>query len=347
MLNFGRVINTVQRNCHISDSQYAGNYTMCVFLLKMREYYRWEHEISFAHALPRNEVGSWLVEREQAWERIENDDFADLPLETGSVDPFDNERANNELIPHGYVYSAGYGLFNKPLFFLGHLNRQEHRDGVNVLVSTCEYARDLVAPPAMALGDTVFVRQDAMRRFIWEKLEEWRWNKRDDVPMARAARCYDPGIDAEALLDLMTENETESAILHEVGEVKAGELVGDTWEEMLSSFPRCKAEFVARAVRDHLADCLSTLPALIEADNEAALHFYFANLTGLRKELFPTAMEAYRHYASSGDVKPLMDVAQRGQDHWHGVATSIVEDFRNKGDRARPAIESVLCRGTL
>jgi hypothetical protein len=45
MLNLGQVVATVQKNCHISDAQYAGDYTLCIFLLKMREFYRWENQI--------------------------------------------------------------------------------------------------------------------------------------------------------------------------------------------------------------------------------------------------------------------------------------------------------------
>ena len=34
------LIQTVQRNCHIADARHAGDYTLCVYLLKMREFYR-------------------------------------------------------------------------------------------------------------------------------------------------------------------------------------------------------------------------------------------------------------------------------------------------------------------
>ena len=30
------------------------------------------------------------------------------------IDPFDSDTINQALIPQGYVYSSGYGLFNKP-----------------------------------------------------------------------------------------------------------------------------------------------------------------------------------------------------------------------------------------
>jgi len=36
---------TVQRNCHISDARHAGQHSLCIFLLKMREYYRRESGI--------------------------------------------------------------------------------------------------------------------------------------------------------------------------------------------------------------------------------------------------------------------------------------------------------------
>ncbi len=60
---------------------------------------------------------------EPAWDRIEADAFPPLPLAGGELDPFDANAANDELLPQGFVYSAGYGRFQKPLFFLGRLLR--------------------------------------------------------------------------------------------------------------------------------------------------------------------------------------------------------------------------------
>ena len=47
MRNFPQLAETVQRNCDISDARHAGEYGLCTFLLKMREYYRWENELPF------------------------------------------------------------------------------------------------------------------------------------------------------------------------------------------------------------------------------------------------------------------------------------------------------------
>ena len=61
MLNLGQIVATVQRNCHISDAHYAGDFTLCIFLLKMREFYRWENELPFTRVLPKDQVGEWLT----------------------------------------------------------------------------------------------------------------------------------------------------------------------------------------------------------------------------------------------------------------------------------------------
>ena len=50
-------IKTVQHNCHIADALYAGDYTLCVYLLKMREMYRWEQGIDFNKMLTTDDVG--------------------------------------------------------------------------------------------------------------------------------------------------------------------------------------------------------------------------------------------------------------------------------------------------
>ena len=58
--NLPQLTTAVQRNCDISDARHAGDYGLCTFLLKMREYYRWENELPFSHPLPRTDLGEWL-----------------------------------------------------------------------------------------------------------------------------------------------------------------------------------------------------------------------------------------------------------------------------------------------
>ena len=289
MRNLPQLASVVQRNCDISDARHAGDYGLCTFLLKMREYYRWENELPFTQALPKDELGDWLTTREQAWNHIEADEFAPLPLARGELDPFEADAANRELLPQGCVYSAGYGRYQKPMFFLGRLLRVEERSGFTILISSCEYARELAAPPAMLQGRTIFLRLESVRRYLWEKIEEWQWRKQDNA-MARALASYDFITDTEVALQLS----------------------------------RTRGEPVARAVRDLLADCLSTLPALLERANFAALHFYFATFDAPRRELFPQALEAYEHFLRSGAPDRLWQVVREGKERWLECARGLL-----------------------
>ena len=323
MRNLRRLESAVQRNCDISDARHAGDYGLCTFLLKMREYYRWEQELPFTRSLPKDELGDWLSAREQAWNRIEADEFMPLPLARGELDPFDADAANRELLPQGCVYSAGYGRYRKPMFFLGRLLRVEERAGFTILISSSEYARELAAPPAMLQGRTIYLRLESVRRYLWEKIEEWQWRKQDNA-MARALASYDFIADTEAALQRMADNEMETMILHEVGEAMAGELLGAPWREMALSASRTRSEPVVRAVRDLLADCLSTLPGLLERGNLPALHFYFATFDAPRRQLFPEALDAYEHYLRVGVLDRLGEVARDGRERWLATARELL-----------------------
>lgn len=321
--NLAQLTSAVQRNCDISDARHAGDYGLCTFLLKMREYYRWECELPFSRAVPKDELGDWLKAREQQWDGIASEEFAPVPLARGELDPFDAETVNRELLPQGCVYSAGVGRFAKPMFFLGRLLRVEERDGLTILVSSCEYARELAAPPAMLQGRTVFLRMESVRRFLWERIEEWQWHRQDNA-MARALAPYDFVADTEAALQRMADNEMESMILHEVGEAMADELLGDAWRDMTMSVARTRGEPLARAVRDLLADCLSTLPALLRRANLPALHFYFAAFDAPRRQLFPQAWEAYEHFVRRGDMRPLWQAVHEGRERWLATARGLL-----------------------
>ena len=349
MLDLKTLTATVQKNCHISDAQYAGQYTLCIYLLKMREYYRWEMTIPQSHALPKEAIGSWLSERESYWDELSSQSFSPLTIGEHEFEPFDCEAINALLNPLGYVYSGGIGVFQKPYFFLGKLEQKSVHNDITLLVSAKEYARDLVAPPAMLLGDTVFIRTECLRRMIWERIEEWRLKKQPDTAMARALACYssllptdDHGL--EALLDQMTDNERDAVLLHEIGEAQAQPLLGADWEKLLAALPpRAIAGLIVRAVRDHLADSLSTLPALIESQNHASLHFYFANLNGLRRELYPEALQAYQSWVDSGNLATLEQLCQQAQQRWLALAQHILELYsaENDIDTLATAIENL------
>jgi len=332
----------VQRNCTIADARHARDMTMCTFLLEMREYYRWEMEIPYGARLPKDELGDWLNARESLWDTVEVEDFAPLPLNESGVNPFDANDINRTLIPMGLVYSSGLGHFRKPHFVLAELKRAEIRDGVQVLVAGCEYARDLIAPPAAMRDGAIFLRMDAVRRLLWNKYEEWQW-KEKDTALGRAFAHYDFERDIENGLDRMAEAESEAMILHEIGEARAESLLGEDWNAMLGQLTSRHAELLVRAVRDHLADCMVTLPILLEREASGSLHFYLANLSGLRRSLFPALPQAYDNWLRSRDTAKLASVVAAARAHWLDAAQQLTATYHCDPEEGNAKLNALAC----
>ena len=140
-------------------------------------------------------------------------------------------------------------------------------------------------------------------------------------------RCYHFDEHPEEALNQMTDNELDSTVLHEIGEIKASELLPD-WSEMMSDITFTQAEIIARAVRDHLADSLSTLPKLLDDNNEASVHFYFSNLTAMRKVIFPTLVSAYDTWINNHDISALQNAVNSSTEHWTTVAQTLLSLHR-------------------
>ena len=300
---------------------------MCIYLLKMREYFRWEKSYGFRDKLAEREVGDWLTQREHFWQTIEDEPFTDLPIDGKNYDPFDSEAVNALLNPYGLVYSGGLGNKCTPHFFLGKLGHREKQSDFTVLISENEYARDLTAPPAMALGDTIFIRRESLRRMIWEKIEEWQWHKLESA-MSRAMQGFNFEDNAEAALDDITDTVIDSVLLHEKGEVLAANRLGPEWEQMLVDLPRSQTEIMMRAVRDHLADSLTTLPGLVNKGRDASLHFYFANLPNMHKNLFPALIRAYESWVTKGKREVIEELIPASQAHWGGLSNQLLDIYR-------------------
>jgi Family of unknown function (DUF6866) C-terminal domain/Family of unknown function (DUF6866) N-terminal domain len=339
-MDIPQLINNVQLNCHISDAQHAGNYTLCVYLLKMREFYRWEHQYTFSEKLSTDDIGNWLTGREALWESIQNENFHLLQIAASEHDPFDSQTINQKLFTQNLVYSGGYGVKGKPHFFLADLEKKQNINNYTIYICGKEYARDLTSPPAMSQHETIYIRRESFKRLIWERTDEWRWNKPENA-MAKAIRCYDFDNDLENALSEMTNNELDAAVLHEIGEIQAGEkLTG--WQQMMSDITFSQAEIMARAVRDHYADTLHTLPTLIENNNHASIHFYFANLTNMRKHIFPSLMNAYNRWCENKNINTIKQTVATSVDHWQDIALQILALHQHDAKQCSVRIETLI-----
>ena len=338
MREFQKTIEAVQTNCHIADARHAREMSMCNYLLGMRELYIWEHEFPPTRPLLKTDLSQWLVQREMFWEDLEEQDYRRIPIANSEYDPFDIVEINKVLEFYGLVYGGGLGRWGKPHFFLGQLLRSEIIQGLTLRVSGCEYARDITASPAALREGMLFLRTDALQRWLAEKIEIWSVHEADGALKA-ALDCYGKGGDTTTLLSRMAEQESEVLILHEIGEAMAEPMLGPVWREMLFSFNSRRVIFLSRSVRDNLADCLSTLPALISRGQTCSVHFYFANLDGLRRTLFPQLVAAYEHWRDAGDTGKLLLAVEAGRIHWQLVANKLLDTWQSDPQGSEASID--------
>lgn len=336
------ICQSVQHNCHIADARHAEDYTMCTYLLKMREYFRWEQNLGCQSAIPKEALGDWLSEREGLWEDMLEAEYRSIDINGQLFEPFDTEGINSALASHGLVYSAGLTGGARAHFFLGQLLLREAGDGQLVLyMSGDELARCLNAPPAMTSENSIFLRQQSMRRYLWEKYETWAWSRPDNA-LGRALACYPFDTSPDKALDAMTENEMPLVKAHEMGEHEAGKLLGGAWNQMLLDLGYSQAELMARAVRDHLADCLCSLPLLAQQNHAPAIHFFMGNLSGMRRLLFPALQLAYEQWMDNGATDGFTGIADNGKLHWLALAQDMMTLHARKGPMAAESIKQLV-----
>jgi hypothetical protein len=333
-----RLVDAVQANCHIADASHAADLTLCIYLLQMREFFRWEQGIAPMQPLPRDELGAWIARREALWESVEGSTFAPLQVLGCNFDPFDAAAVNAALRPFGLVYGAGYTAPGRACFLLGELQRAEARDGLDLLVSGCEHARGLAAPPAVLAGSTVLLRQESVARWVWEKFEAWTL-KRQPGAFRAALDAHGFGAMGSVAVERLIDAEAETLILHELGEHRAGRLLGPEWHDLRARAPR-RTDLWLRSMRDHLADCLVTLPTLLARRADASIHFWFSNLEGVRAELFPQLALAYAAWVAGDGGAALRDATSAGTAHWGRACLAVLRLHRAGGPDAASCIDA-------
>ncbi len=235
MTEFDQLQKSIQKNCDLVDAENAQNYGLCVYLLKMREYYRWRNKISLTADVTNTEIHSWIADQEEYWEDIQGDDFENIIIGKQSFSPFEVEKINKLLISQELIYSGGLGYCNIPMFFLGKLEKQEERQGFSVFISSDELSRGLFGPPAFLYDKTIFIRKEALKDWIWARFEEWNYTRRDNT-LKKAFSFYSFENDEKKALIDMTNQELETLILHETGEGLLGLELGGEWKKMLVDF---------------------------------------------------------------------------------------------------------------
>jgi len=342
LVGMDRLVDAVQTNCHIADATQATDLSLCIYLLQMREFYRWEQGAEPQASLPREELGAWLADREALWASLEGREFGPIPVLGDSLDPFDTAGINARLRPHGLVYGAGLLAPGRVSFFLGDLETRAPHDEVEVLVSGCEHARGLSAPPAALAGATVLLRRESLQRWLWEKYEAWSLKSQEGAFKATLDAYGLARVGPVAAVNDMAREQAETLILHELGEFEAGQLLGPGWHDLRGTLASRRADLHLRAVRDHLADCLVTLPTLLKQDAAASMHFWFSNFEGVRAVLFPRLAQAYTAWCAGDGGAALREATAAGALHWLHQCRQLCSLHRPHGDAASAAVQALL-----
>jgi hypothetical protein len=111
---------------------------------------------------------------------------------------------------------------------------------------------------------------------------------------------------------------------------------------LLSTIDGVKTELCVRAVRDHLADCLMTLPCLLNRDDPASIHLYFANLRGMRRELFPRLVAGYDRWLGNGAPRELGELLPGARAHWQRIADAMLAVFDDEPEDLDAAIDELV-----
>ena len=318
-----KLIETVQHNSDVADARFAGDDTLCIYLLKMREYYRWRIGASINEPLDSEQLGSWIQQQEIRWDEMESQDFRSIRLGDQTFDRFDNRGINEVLNPLGLVYSGGLGRRSQPIFFLAQLESMESTANCSVLISGKELARNIAAPPGMSHSGYIYVRRDALRRYLATQIEEWKLTRKEGA-VAKVMAHYGFDHAPDSALETLLECEQENIILHEVGERIAEDLIGEGWRSVIKNIENPIHELKIRAIRDNLADCVTSLPAFLSLSDQISLDFYYANMSPLRRDMFPSFCAAYQSANCRGDFQVLAKVIVQGRKHWLKVSRKLV-----------------------
>jgi hypothetical protein len=351
MLNINEIAARVKHNCNISDARFWGLYSPCGLLLRMRDLYRAEHNLSPVDPVDHKKVGRWIDKREELWGEMEHKEFTHIPVNGKSFSPFSINEINSELSKQGYVYAAGYGNMMKPAFMLARLSRTYSFGRYRVFIAGRELARDLATTPAMTRGHTIITRDEVMLYFFHDRYEDIN-TKNCGSALSRAFAEY--GISRNIhkrvskkgfgeLFSDMVREETDAFVYHEVGEISQRRTLGKWWKELLTDFPYSRAELFLRNLKDTLADTCNTgmLSHIIEKRKTGSLHFYVALLKGFRKNIMPDLIPAYNEHILTGNWDIIEEARKTGHKNARQIALKL-RDLYDKGLATPQMIEEHL-----
>ncbi len=164
-MNAEKLGKVVQFNNKVSDSENWGHIA-CDFFLKMREYYRWEKGMSPLQSIENEDFAEWLSKKQREWNKFHSLKYKKI----NNNEPWSNKIVE-EILNYGYAY--GYKkVFPRYSFFLAEIDKEYVKEGFKIYITGREVSRDIIAPKAILIGDKMFIRKEAIERYIYVKKEE-------------------------------------------------------------------------------------------------------------------------------------------------------------------------------
>jgi hypothetical protein len=327
MFDLDPIITQVQENCGISDSRYAGIYSICGLALRLRDLYKWDTGLEPWVERDSSEILEWIGKKEQKWDELAEKDFGEITILGHRYDPFDTKSINAVLGCYGLFYGAGYAHSMKPTFFLSPIENKKEVDGHSIYILGRELARDLFTTPALSQEDCVLVRQKSAMVFLWDKIQYIKASGRHALNFALEAHGLSDNYPnmLHAYMETITTAETGTFIYHELGEIRDTVFNREIWREIIAAFPHTPTELLARTVKDLLADTneYGTLRYIIREQKTTSLAFYVAFLETLPKKLFPEIIDAFLEFTERYNWDVIEQATLTGYDRARKYAEAI------------------------
>ena len=336
MLNTDEISRQVLHNCNISDANNAGLYSICGLALRLRDLYKWEQGLPPWEERDSSEVLEWIEVKENQWDKCIDNEFSDISIDGKTYDPFDTIGINAVLEPHNFFYGAGFARGLKPTFFLATIEEKSKINETTVYTLDRELARDLLTIPALSQDDNVILRQDSAKLYLWDSIFYIKKSSRPALSFALEScglKDHQPQALRSCLAGIL-EAQKETYIYHEIGEIHDTVFERNLWREIIAAFPFSPVEYLARAVKDLLADTneYGTLQHIISQRNSAALAFYVAFLDGLPKEFFPELPASFQQFAQTGKWSIIEQAVSSGY-RTAAKHAELIMDLYRKGVR--------------
>jgi hypothetical protein len=324
-LELEKLKSSVRFNCDVTDARHAGIYSVCGLVMRLRDLYKWEHQVPPWQEDASDKVLEWIGDKETRWEALTASEFQMLPINGHSFDAFDAAGVNRIINPWNLFYGAGYAHSLKPTFFLADIDHCLSVDGRPVRVLGQEHARDLLTLPAFSQDGEVVLRTEAGRMFLWDQILYLGNTGRRAFEYA-VRRCGLADSTPRILqhhFDRIWKVQKNLYIRHEIGELEENIFDRDIWRQMLAAYPHTAVELLVRTLKDLLADthASGTLPDLIGHRNAAGLGLYMAFGNGITRMLTQPLICAFEDFVAKTDWDRITEAS-------HAVRQAIISRTR-------------------